>query len=614
MRTAVIRLASLPPVAIRLASSSASQAALDASLGIRQSPRGERLTEPTLGPSGAHRALVLLVEEARHEHAQPARAGRRRRSGPRRRGRPGTASCAGPRPAAAGRRGRSRAARRARRRPPSAGRWRPSASGRQQLRGDRRVQHALQHRALGLGRLGGPATQPTSWRTSVLGTPAFTWYIEIWSPPKVHQPSASSREVAGADAGARPPCWRGPSGPACARAPAAFSKATLAVSSGAEPDVLDVLRAGGADVDLAQRARRRRGPARARCRSVRSVVPKPGMVTARIPSRGSASRSNVRSTTSRASVESSPPERPRVTACTPGVLEALGQARGLDGEDLLGSARRAGRGRRARTDADPPAAPGGAAPAAGSGASAHAPVRLGAASCTPSAKEVWRMRSTARRSVSTSVTIRSPVAPEALALREQRRVLRHQELAAEHDVGGGLVHAVVRVDVGGRASRPDCTFTSSRRYSALATSSLEADRFSEHGRARHRVEAAGRDGGPQVLADLDRRGSTRGLALHARRGGRCRRALPAPARRTSSRSAPRARTRTSAPRSTPCSRAGRSWAPRRAAGPPWTRPRTLKSRPSVAHGQADGDDHGGGRPSPARSRAERALRARRPAW
>src|SRR5207245_5769669 len=33
-------------------SSSASQADLDASDGMRQSPRGDRLTEPTLGPSG----------------------------------------------------------------------------------------------------------------------------------------------------------------------------------------------------------------------------------------------------------------------------------------------------------------------------------------------------------------------------------------------------------------------------------------------------------------------------------------------------------------------------------------------------------------------------------
>ncbi len=35
-----------------VASSSASQAAAEASLGMRQSPRGERLTDPTLGPSG----------------------------------------------------------------------------------------------------------------------------------------------------------------------------------------------------------------------------------------------------------------------------------------------------------------------------------------------------------------------------------------------------------------------------------------------------------------------------------------------------------------------------------------------------------------------------------
>src|SRR5439155_4772930 len=35
-----------------VASSSASQAPAEASLGMRQSPRGDRLTDPTLGPSG----------------------------------------------------------------------------------------------------------------------------------------------------------------------------------------------------------------------------------------------------------------------------------------------------------------------------------------------------------------------------------------------------------------------------------------------------------------------------------------------------------------------------------------------------------------------------------
>ena len=38
-------------------SSSASQSALDASVGIRQSPRGESVTEPTFGPSGMQERL-----------------------------------------------------------------------------------------------------------------------------------------------------------------------------------------------------------------------------------------------------------------------------------------------------------------------------------------------------------------------------------------------------------------------------------------------------------------------------------------------------------------------------------------------------------------------------
>ncbi len=47
-RTCVAR----PVQSARAASSSCSQAALEASLGMRQSPRGDRLTEPTFGPSG----------------------------------------------------------------------------------------------------------------------------------------------------------------------------------------------------------------------------------------------------------------------------------------------------------------------------------------------------------------------------------------------------------------------------------------------------------------------------------------------------------------------------------------------------------------------------------
>ena len=46
-------------------SSSASQSAADASDGIRQSPRGERVTEPTFGPSGMQERLNCCEKKRR---------------------------------------------------------------------------------------------------------------------------------------------------------------------------------------------------------------------------------------------------------------------------------------------------------------------------------------------------------------------------------------------------------------------------------------------------------------------------------------------------------------------------------------------------------------------
>ena len=57
-------------------SSSRSQAAFEASLGMRQSPRGERLTEPTLGPSGATERLNWLSKNrSRKTRSQRRRVG-----------------------------------------------------------------------------------------------------------------------------------------------------------------------------------------------------------------------------------------------------------------------------------------------------------------------------------------------------------------------------------------------------------------------------------------------------------------------------------------------------------------------------------------------------------
>ncbi len=46
-----------------------SQARADASDGIRQSPRGDRLTDPTFGPSGMHDRLNWLAKKRRRKTA-----------------------------------------------------------------------------------------------------------------------------------------------------------------------------------------------------------------------------------------------------------------------------------------------------------------------------------------------------------------------------------------------------------------------------------------------------------------------------------------------------------------------------------------------------------------
>ena len=50
---------------ISSASTSCSQAAAEASEGMRQSPRGERVTEPTLGPSGRQERLNCWAKKRR---------------------------------------------------------------------------------------------------------------------------------------------------------------------------------------------------------------------------------------------------------------------------------------------------------------------------------------------------------------------------------------------------------------------------------------------------------------------------------------------------------------------------------------------------------------------
>ena len=108
--------------------SPSSQRATWASLGIRQSPRGDRLTEPTFGPSGRHDRLNWLAKNrVRNTRSQLPHLVRRVRAGRTSRAPRGTGSSpAAPRSAGSGT-GRSRAARRGRSSPRSTARSCPSA-------------------------------------------------------------------------------------------------------------------------------------------------------------------------------------------------------------------------------------------------------------------------------------------------------------------------------------------------------------------------------------------------------------------------------------------------------------------------------------------------------
>ena len=297
---------------------------------------------------------------------------------------------------------------------------------------------------------------------------------------------------------------------------------------------------------------------------VRAVVPKPGIVTARMPARGRPRRSNVRTQTSSASVESRPPDRPSTTRCDARRARAAARGRRSGSRRSRGSARRASRGPRARTGAARSSARRRCGCGAGIGRARTVPVGRAGRRARRRRSEVWRARSTRSRSTSTSVDDELAVAAEALALGEEDAVLGDQQVAAEDEVGRRLVDAGVGVDVGGeRAAR-----LLAHQLAAVLGLGHEVVRgrgVQEHGGARDRVARARRDRRPEVLADLDRERHRRAPPA-AGTGGRCRRAPPGPRGAPRPR-APRAPRRTSAPRSTPCSRGGRSSARRPGAGP-----------------------------------------------
>ena len=93
------------------------------------------------------------------------------------------------------------------------------------------------------------------------------------------------------------------------------------------------------------------------------------------------------------------------------------------------------------------------------------------------------------------------VAAEALALREHGRVLGDEEVAAEDDVGRGLVDAGVGIDVGGDGAARLHLHQLAAVF-RLAHEVVRRRGAQQHGGPRHGVEAARRHGRPEVLADL----------------------------------------------------------------------------------------------------------------
>ena len=148
----------------------------------------------------------------------------------------------------------------------------------------------------------------------------------------VHQQAAS----ASAPARSRRP-GRGASPPAGAAAcsvSASTSSPSRSMPNGAWPSARICSRHSRADVDLAGRDAELPHQRAGRCRVVRPVVPKPGMVRPWMRSRGTPSTSSVLQATSRASVESRPPETPMATrpacrcapAAAPGRRPASGRS------------------------------------------------------------------------------------------------------------------------------------------------------------------------------------------------------------------------------------------------------------------------------------------------
>ena len=267
-----------------------------------------------------------------------------------------------------------------------------------------------------------------------------------------------------------------------------------------EPDVRDVLQAGGLDVDLAQRGAERR-----------AQLPR---VLERAPAGAEAGHGDGQDTGARQlqQVERAHAHQQRQGRVEPareaerdlreaGVLQPAREAGRLDREDLLAAVverRRVARYERRRIDRPQQA------------------VRLGGRDLldvdpvVAPGDVVGRVRergeARALHLQALDVDVRRQelaLAPEALALGQDRPVLRDQELPPEDDVGRGLVHTAVRVDVpahpAGRLHLHQLAPELRLRHQLVRRRRAEDD-----GGAGGRVAGGRRHRRPQVLADLDR--------------------------------------------------------------------------------------------------------------
>ena len=510
-----------------------------ASLGIRQSPRGDRLTVPTFGPSGRHERLNWLAKNRRRNTAASARTSLRPCTAGRRwPAPPGTGSSPAARRSGGSGTGRSRAARTGRSTPSVDCTISPSApagssSGEisrrddveQRPRGPRRRTRSRPpsdqelHQRLGdadvgvvhahvVGVVGAPAQRQLGQVAGAddeagvhqqAGPHPRLHVLEDQVVPLLRRARARSCAVERLDV---EPVER-----RCrtARGPAPASR----------PGTAGGCRSRGRDAEVPHQ-----GPGVAP--ASRLVVPKPGMVRPRI--RRAARRAGRTSctATSSASVESSPPETPMATGGVPMCSSRLARPGDLDVEDLVAALAQlalARRHERVRIDRR-----GASGASAGVGEPHRRPAeRAAAVRRQDRRRRSWSVRSRSagggrgrrRRRAACS----SP--PEPLATRRAACRSRRSGSGRRRRGRWSIPGPAGGVDVGGDAAARLAARPAAGGTRPCRSTSLLADRFSRTVAPARAWNELGGDRHPQVLADLDADDEAR-HARAARRAGRCR--------------------------------------------------------------------------------------------